>query len=91
MARKRITLDLDEGLLHLMDSAATRGHLSRNQFVVESLTAAVREAERRQVDLEFMAMESDLEYCKQLSAIETELSPESDRAWDLLSVGDIDS
>ena len=84
MAKKRITLDLDESLLHRLDTFAGERSLSRNQFVVESVLAALNEAARRRIDLEFAAIKDDPDYCRELSSVEAELSPESDRAWGLL-------
>lgn len=88
MARRRITVDLDERLLTALDAAAAEGNRSRNQFLADAVEHALRDAERRRIDAAFARMAEDPEYQAELLLIEQELSPASDAAWRQLDHGE---
>jgi metal-responsive CopG/Arc/MetJ family transcriptional regulator len=84
MARRRITVDLDEQLLTALDAAAAEGNRSRNQFLIDAVERVLREIERRRIDAAFARLAEDPEYQAELLQIEQELSSPSDAAWRLL-------
>jgi metal-responsive CopG/Arc/MetJ family transcriptional regulator len=81
MARRRITMDLDEQLLTAVDAAAAESKRSRNQFLMDAVERLLRETERGRIDAAFARMAEDAEYQAELQQIERELSPSSDAAW----------
>lgn len=84
MGRKRITLDIDEGLLAHLDRSAEEKRLSRNQLIIDSIESTLDGLRRREIDDAFAAMEDDPGYCEELLRVELELAPESDIAWSLI-------
>ncbi len=84
MARRRITVDLDEQLLTALDAAAAVEKRSRNQFLISAVERVLRETERRRVDAAFARMAEDPEYQAELLQVEQELASPSDAAWRLL-------
>jgi metal-responsive CopG/Arc/MetJ family transcriptional regulator len=88
MARRRITVDLDEQLLTALDAAAAEGNRSRNQFLIDSVERVLREIERQRVDAAFARMAQDPEYQAELLQIEQELSSASDAVWRQLDLAE---
>jgi metal-responsive CopG/Arc/MetJ family transcriptional regulator len=88
MARRRITVDLDEQLLTALDAAAAEGNRSRNQFLIDAVERVLRETERRRIDAAFARMAEDAGYQAELRQIEQELSPASDAAWRQLDLAE---
>ncbi len=88
MARRRITVDLDEQLLTAVDAAAAEGSKSRNQFLTEAVERRLRDVERERIDAAFSRMAEDAAYQAELLQIEQELSPASDAAWRLLDLAE---
>ena len=91
MERKRITIDLDVGLLRKLDDSAQRQRVSRNRFILNSVKRALAKLERRRVDSEFASMANDPEYCRDLVSLEKELQFESERAWGLMDRREADN
>jgi hypothetical protein len=81
MAKRRITVDLDEQLLQHLDAAAAEASRSRNQFLTDAVERVRREIERQHIDAAFARMAEDMEYQAELLPIEQELSPASDATW----------
>lgn len=66
-------MDIDEELLATLDRSAQREHLSRNQLIVNSLEASLRDLKRREIDCAFAEMADDPDYCDEMIQIEREL------------------
>jgi metal-responsive CopG/Arc/MetJ family transcriptional regulator len=88
MARRRITVDLDEQLLTALDAAAAAGNRSWNQCLTDAVERVLRETERRQIDAAFARMGEDPEYHAELLQIERDLSPASDAMWRQLDLAE---
>jgi metal-responsive CopG/Arc/MetJ family transcriptional regulator len=81
MAKRRITVDLDEKLLTTIDAVAAERKKSRNQFIASAIQQTLREIERERIDAAFARMADDPEYQKLLLEMERELAPLSEEAW----------
>lgn len=77
-------MDLDEGLLHAVDAEALHNRTSRNQFIIQTLSTALKLRERRRIDEAFEQMAKDPDYLRQLEDLEKELAPASDAVWDFI-------
>ena len=88
MAKRRITVDLDERLLTALDAAAAEGNRSRNQFLTDAVERVLRETERRRIDAAFARMGEDPAYHAELLQIEQELSSASDATWRQLDLAE---
>lgn len=84
MARKRLTVDLDDHLLRAVDELATATGCSRNQVIAEALQERVARHAREEVDSRFEAMSNDVDYIAELRRIEQEAASATDAAWSLL-------
>ncbi len=79
--RRRITLDIDEELLHSVDELASKSGISRNQCILESVEQFVREIKRRLIDEAFLEMADDPAYQAEMARMEAEMAHLSDEAW----------
>lgn len=78
MAKKRITLDIEQPLLDRIDQAAAAAAVSRSRFIADAVVSQVQEIERRRIDQAFEEMGRDPERRLVLVGIEHELAPASD-------------
>ena len=81
MARRRITLDVDEEVLEAIDRAADARGESRNRLITTAIERVLEEIERRRIDAEFEQMADDPEYLGLLRQMEAEARPATDRIW----------
>src|SRR5438874_6132148 len=81
MAKRRITIALDEELLTAMDAVAAERNKSRNQFMADVIRQSLREIERERIDAAFTRMADDADYQALLLEMELELAPLSEDAW----------
>jgi hypothetical protein len=81
MAKRRITMDLDEKLLTVMDTVAAECKKSRNQFIADAIRQSLQEIERERIDAAFARMADDADYQALLLDMERELAPLSEEAW----------
>lgn len=79
--RRRITLDIEEELLHTLDELASRSGVSRNQCIVQSVEKFLRDMKRRLVDRAFLEMAEDPACQAEMARMEAEMAPLSDEAW----------
>ena len=88
MAKRRITVDLDEQLLTALDAAAAEGNRSRNQLLTDAVERVLRDINRCRIDAAFARMAEDAVYQTELLQIEQEISPASDAAWRQVDVAE---
>lgn len=79
--KKRITIDLPEGVLSAVDDGAALVRESRNRFIVAAVEERLRTLERSRVDEAFAAIADDPDYRKEQARIEKEMSRAADAAW----------
>jgi hypothetical protein len=87
--RKRITLDLEGGILSAVDATAASVRESRNHFIVAAIQSRLDEVRNHRIDEAFAAMADDPEYQRELLAVEAQLSPASDELWGRLDKWEI--
>ena len=80
-AKRRITIDLDPGMLSGVDELAGRVNESRNTFIATAIESRVRAERRARTDAEFARMAGDTGYQKMLLEEDRIWAPASDAAW----------
>ena len=83
-AKRRITLDIDAGMLSGVDELAGSVNESRNTFIVSAVARRLRQIRREQTDAAFERMASDPEAARETMAVERDWAPASDAAWRIL-------
>ena len=82
---RRITIDVDHGLLSAVDATAGQVQESRNRFIVAAVEKRLKALRRERIDAAFARMAGDPSYQAEMIAIEGELAPATDAAWQLIN------
>ncbi len=88
MAKKRITIDMEEELLASLDASCVELKTSRNQLIVDSVQRRLKDIERERVDAAFEKMAKDKVYLAELQHIERDMTSASDASWEWLDVAE---
>lgn len=75
---KRITVDMDEGVLKTVDAQARFKRQSRNRVINSLVVAQLKQQERDRIDAEFESMADDEEYLALMRQVDAEWSSGSD-------------
>ena len=86
--RRRITLDVADGLLSTLDATASAVRESRSGFILTAIETRVRSLKRAQIDAAFEEMANDPAYQAALRDAERAMGPASDASWRLIDASE---